>query len=86
MVHNGHCDVQTTAEMSDSASHVYLRHLCNVSFSHRATAGPPSGLQGVSAVATSTHAVNASLHAAFKDIHITQTYSSYKLSSHENSK
>lgn len=70
MVRNGHCDVQTTAELSDSACHVCLRHLCNVSFSHRATAGPPSGLQRVSAVPASMCAANASSHPGFMDIQI----------------
>lgn len=63
LVHVGHFDVQNTAELSVSACHVCLRYLCNVLLSHRATAGPPSRLQGVLAVSASMHAVNASLQA-----------------------
>lgn len=63
MVQVGHCNVQITAELSDSACHVCLRCLCNVLFSHRATAGPPSGLQGVLAVRASMHGGIASFHA-----------------------
>lgn len=67
-IHSGFSDTQISAELSNSAGHVCLKLLCKVSFSNRATAGPPSGLKGVFEVHARMHAANASTHFYFKYI------------------
>lgn len=61
--------IVTSTQVLSGATQLFFffKRLCNVSLSHRETAGQPSGL---SAMPASMYAVHASLHAGLKNVQI----------------